>query len=143
MMCEAMEREMRAEQLGDVKIGGAVARQIGARRERSERDETGLVYLCRPDSACYARLESWRAVESAREPRCGSQRRYFFVISAAVITAFVGMAPGAAPPSHENHWPNCLGNEASVLRGFRYLKKMTSIKEHLERARQHVASAHA
>ena len=46
MMCEAMEREIRAEQLGDVKIGGAVARQIGARRERSERDETGLVYLC-------------------------------------------------------------------------------------------------
>ena len=48
----------------------------------------------------------------------------FLLIPTAVITAFVVMAPGAAPPTHEDtsvHWPKRFENQASVFGVCRYL----------------------
>ena len=52
----------------------------------------------RASFASYAALKSRCGVDRASEPTRGSQSgRCFLLISTAVITAFVGMAPGSAP----------------------------------------------
>ena len=53
----------------------------------------------RASFASFASWKSRRAVEREQEPTFGIEGgRYFLGISTAVITAFVGMAAGAAPP---------------------------------------------
>ena len=50
--------------------------------------------------ASFAHWKYRRAVEREQEPTFGIEGgRYFLGILTAVITAFVGMAPGAAPPN--------------------------------------------
>ena len=54
----------------------------------------------RASFASYAALRYRCAVHCASEPTRGSQSgRVFLLIFTAVITAFVGVAPGAAPPN--------------------------------------------
>jgi hypothetical protein len=60
----------------------------------------------RASFASFANWKSRRAVEREQEPTFGIEGgRYFLGILTAVITAFVGMAPGAAPPTrtHTKH----------------------------------------
>ena len=54
----------------------------------------------RASFASYAPVKSRRGVALASEPTCLNERgRVFLLIFTAVITAFVGVAPGAAPPN--------------------------------------------
>ena len=54
----------------------------------------------RASFASYAALKSRCVVDCASEPTCLNERgRVFLLIFTAVITAFVTMAPGAAPPN--------------------------------------------
>ena len=54
----------------------------------------------RASFASYAPSKSRRGVALASEPTCGNERgRVFLLKYTAVITAFVAMAPGAAPPN--------------------------------------------
>ena len=54
----------------------------------------------RASFASYAPSKSRRGVASASEPTCGNAKgRGFLLKYTAVITAFVAMAPGAAPPN--------------------------------------------
>jgi hypothetical protein len=54
----------------------------------------------RASFASFANWKSRRAVEREQEPTCVNERgRVFLLKYTAVITAFVAMAPGAAPPN--------------------------------------------
>ena len=54
----------------------------------------------RASFASYAPSKSRRGVARASEPTCGNaSERVFLLKYTAVITAFVAMAPGAAPPN--------------------------------------------
>ena len=54
----------------------------------------------RASFASYAALKSRCVVDCASEPTCSNERgRVFVLIFTAVITAFVGVVPGSAPPN--------------------------------------------
>ena len=54
----------------------------------------------RASFASYAALKFRCGVDLASEPTCLNERKMIFLlIFTAIITAFVGVAPGAAPPN--------------------------------------------